>query len=256
MSAATAEKTKKRPSDPMAPEARMSLRDHLVELRKRLFVSAICIAIGLSLVASIGYQPIIDILLEPYRDVTGDPEKLLTIIDPTEGFTTRIKVGTYGGLFLASPVWLFQIWRFITPALTKKEKRYAIPFIVSSILLFAFGAAIAFYTLPQALKFLVTIGGTSTETLFSPAKYIGLVVVLIVAFGVCFEFPVVLVALQLAGAVSSKQLLKGWRYAIVIVVVIAAVATPSQDPVTLMFMAVPMWIFYFGAIGIGKLMKK
>jgi sec-independent protein translocase protein TatC len=256
MSAATAEKAKKRVTDPMAPEARMSLRDHLVELRKRMFVSAIFIAIGVAFMASVGYQPVIDLLLQPYRDVTGDPNKLLTIINPTEGVTTRLKVGTYGGLFLSSPVWLFHIWRFITPALTKKEKRYAIPFIVASILLFASGAAIAVYTLPQALKFLVKIGGTSTETLFSPAGYIGLVVVIIVAFGVCFEFPVVLVALQLAGAVSSKQLLKGWRYAIVIVVIIAAVATPSQDPYTLMFMAVPMWIFYFGAIGIGKLMKK
>jgi sec-independent protein translocase protein TatC len=237
------------------PEARMSLRDHLAELRSRMFKSAVAIALGM-VIGGLTYKNLLQFMLEPYRDATGDPEATLQVINPTDNVTVVIKLVTYIGIFLASPVWLMQIWRFITPALHPKEKRYAIPFIVSSILLFVFGAWIAVFTMPQALKFFERIGGDAFQSSYAPSNYINLYTFIVLAFGVCFEFPVVLVALQLANLLSSATLLKGWRYAIVIVVVVAAVATPSQDPYTLMFMAVPMWIFYFGAIGVGKLFKK
>lgn len=237
-------------------EGKMPLREHLVELRKRMFISALAIAIGTFVGVLVLYPYILDILLVPYRKATRDPDRLLVVINPTDAITTRLKVGTYCGLFLSSPVWLLQIWRFITPGLKKNEKRYAVPFIVASMLLFLLGAGIAYYTLPKALEFMVTFAGRGTESLYSPAGYLGFVVLVIAAFGVCFEFPVILVALQLAGIVKSSALLKGWRYAIVIVIVIAAIATPSQDPYTLFFMAGPMWAFYFIAIGIGKMLKK
>ncbi len=238
-----------------AGDDRMPLREHLVELRKRMFISALAIAVGAILGVAL-YNNVLDFLIGPYREATKNPTATLKVINPTDGITTRLKVGTYVGLFLSSPIWLLQIWRFITPGLKKNERRYAIPFILSSIMLFLLGAAIAIVTLPKAIEFLVTFAGRDTEAFYSPAGYLGFVVLVIAAFGICFEFPVVLVALQLAGIVSSAKLLKGWRYAIVIVIVIAAVATPSQDPYSLFFMAVPMWIFYFAAIGIGKLFKK
>jgi sec-independent protein translocase protein TatC len=153
-------------------------------------------------------------------------------------------------------VWLYQVWKFITPGLRKKERQYAIPFVVASVVLFTFGGAVALLTLPKALEFLINFAGRDLQALLEPKGFVSLVVLMIVAFGVCFEFPVVLVALQLVGVLSSKQLLKGWRYAIVIVVIIAAVATPSQDPFSLFAMAIPMWVLYFVAIGIGKLAKK
>ena len=240
---------------PPVEDGRMTLVQHLTELRRRLVISAAAIAVGL-VVGFILYDRITDFLVSYYRDAIGDPTKKLIITDPTQGFTTRFKVATYTGLYVASPVWLFQIWRFITPGLSKKEKRYAIPFIISSMLLFMFGAVIAILTLPQALKFLVNISGRNIETFFTPSGYLGLVVIMVVAFGVCFEFPVVLVALQMAGVMSSRALLKQWRVAIVVVVVIAAVATPSQDPYSLFAMALPMWVFYFAAIGIGRLAGK
>jgi sec-independent protein translocase protein TatC len=237
------------------PEARMSLRDHLVELRSRMFKSAVAVALGM-VVGALTYRRLLEFMIGPYRDATGDPKATLLVINPTDNVTVVIKLITYIGIFVASPVWLMQIWRFITPALHPKEKRYAIPFIVASIALFAFGAWIAVFTMPQALKFFEEIGGDAFKSGYSPSNYINLYTFVVLAFGVCFEFPIVLVALQLANLLSSKTLIKGWRYAIVLVVAIAAVATPSQDPYTLMFMAVPMWVFYFGAIGIGKLFKK
>jgi sec-independent protein translocase protein TatC len=233
----------------------MSLRDHIAELRNRMFKSVLGIIIGV-VVAAFFYRPVLNFLLEPYRQAKGDPSATLKVIDPAESVTMYIKVVTYLAIFISSPVWLFQVWRFITPALHKKEKRYAIPFVVSSIFLFVFGGVIAMWTMPAAMRFFQQIGGKEFETFYSPGNYIRLVILIIIAFGVCFEFPVVLVALQLAGAVKSSTLLKQWRYAIVIVAFIAAVATPSQDPISLMAMAIPMWIFYFGAIGVGKALKK
>jgi sec-independent protein translocase protein TatC len=242
-------------SSPVNPDARMSLRDHLAELRSRMFKSAIGIALGI-VVGVLVHKRVLDFLVDPYQKATNDPTRTLKTINPTDNVTVVIKLISYLGLFFGSPVWLFQVWRFITPALNPKEKRYAIPFVVSSILLFMFGAWMAIFTLPQALKFFEEIGGSAFESSYSPGNYIGLVIFLVIAFGVCFEFPVVLVALQLAGIVGSRTLLRGWRYAIVLVVVLAAVVTPSQDPYTLMFMAVPMWVFYFGAIAIGRALKK
>lgn len=233
----------------------MTLRGHLVELRQRMFKAAVGLVVGCVL-AVIALNRVIDFMVGPYRDATGDPTRTLKTFTPTEGITIKIKLITYLGLFFASPVWLYQLWRFIAPALHRKEKRYAIPFVFGSLLLFIFGAFMAVITMPQAMKFFESVNGADFESFYSPGNYISLYTLIVLAFGICFEFPVVLVALQLAGAVSSKQLLKGWRYAIVIVAVIAAVATPSQDPFTLFAMAGPMWLFYFGAIGIGKVLKK
>jgi sec-independent protein translocase protein TatC len=236
-------------------DSRMPLREHLVELRKRMFISALSIAVG-TVLGVLLYNKITHFLIAPYRDAVKDPAKKFLIIDPTQGITIRLKIGTYAGLFASSPVWLFQIWRFITPGLKQKEKRYAIPFILVSMGLFVLGAVIAIWTLPKALDFIIGFGGVDSTVQYSADGYLGFVVLVIAAFGICFEFPVVLVALQLVNILKSSSLLKGWRYAIVIIVVIAAVATPSQDPYSLFAMAIPMWIFYFMAIGIGKAFKK
>jgi sec-independent protein translocase protein TatC len=236
-------------------DPRMTLVEHLDELRKRLFYASLAIAIS-TVVVFTQWDRILEFLTAFYRDAANDPEKNLVNPDLLGSIAVRLKVAGYGGLYLSSPVWLFQLWKFITPGLRKKEKQYAIPFVVSSVLLFTAGGAVALLTLPQALKFLISFAGRDVEPLLSPQGFVGLVVLMVVSFGVCFEFPVVLVALQLAGITSSTALLKGWRYAIVIVVLIAAVATPSQDPFSLFAMAIPMWLLYFVAIGIGKLAKK
>ena len=235
---------------------RMSLVEHLTELRRRLVISAIAVALG-GIVAFVLYNHILNFLIHPYCAVGGKHHACtLFIQDPLEGFATRLKVAGYVGLFLASPVVLFQMWRFITPGLHPKEKKYAIPFVVSSIFLFIFGAVIAMLTFPQALHFLIAVGGPNLQTIFSPSKYLNLILLMIVAFGVAFEFPVVLVFLELAGVLSSARL-KHWRRpAIVVIFIIAAVITPSQDPYSLFAMAIPMCLFYEAAILIGRLLKK
>ncbi len=231
----------------------MPLVAHLTELRHRLIVSVIALVVG-GIVGYVLYNHILNVLISPYREVTGKAQ--FVFFDPLEAFATRLKVSAWSGMFLASPVVLWQIWRFITPGLHKKEKRYAIPFIVASILLFLLGAAVAMLTFKPALRFLIGVGGANLTPLFSASKYLSLVMLMIVAFGVAFEFPILLVFLELAGVVPSRKLRQWRRPAIVIIVIVAAVITPSQDPYSLFAMAIPMYIFYEASILIGRLLKK
>ncbi len=231
----------------------MSLVEHLTELRRRLVIAALAVLAG-GIVAFLLYNRILDFLISPYKEVTG--KTTLVITDPLEGFATRIKIAAYGGFFLSSPVVLWQLWRFITPGLHKKEKRYAIPFICASIVLFMFGVGVAFLTFEPALRFLVGVGGDNLETFFTPSKYLSLITLMILAFGVAFEFPILLVFLQLAGVVPSQRLRKWRRPAVVTIVGVAALITPSQDPYSLFAMAGPMYLFYEGAILVGRLLKK
>ena len=170
----------------------MPLVEHLAELRRRLIISAIALVAG-AIVAFSLYNRILDFLIRPYTDITGKTE--FVILDPLEGFATRLKMAAWCGAFLASPVVLWQLWRFITPGLHKNEKRYAIPFIISSMLLFPLGAVVAMLTFPQALRFLIGVGGTNLDPLFTPGKYLSLIILMMVAFGIAFEFPVLLVFL-------------------------------------------------------------
>jgi sec-independent protein translocase protein TatC len=231
----------------------MSLVEHLTELRRRVIVSVIAISLG-AVVAFVLYDRILGFLIRPYEDITGRSTLLIT--DPLEGFTTRLKIAAFGGMVLASPVVLWEAWRFITPGLHKREKRYAIPFILSSIVLFLAGAALATFTFENALRFLVAVGGENLEAFFTPARYLNLIVLMMVAFGVAFLFPVVLVFLQLARVLTSRRLRSWRRPAILVIVIAAAVITPTQDPYSLFAMVLPMYLFYEGAILIGRLLKR
>ncbi|MDP8975166.1 MAG: twin-arginine translocase subunit TatC [Actinomycetota bacterium] len=237
----------------------MSLVDHLTELRRRLLISIVAVAAG-AVVAFAAYNQILDFLIGPYCELPQPPRPpgpcSLFITDPLEGFATRLKVATYAGLFLASPVVLYQLWRFITPGLNPNEKRYAVPFVVSSIALFCVGVLIAKLTFPRALDFLVGVGGPDITAIFSPTKYLRLITLMVLAFGVAFEFPVLLVFLQLAGVLSSRRLASWRRAAVVVIFVVAAVITPSQDPYSLLAMAGPMYLFYEGSILIGRVLKR
>ncbi|MDQ4089461.1 MAG: twin-arginine translocase subunit TatC [Actinomycetota bacterium] len=233
----------------------MPLVDHLSELRRRLIISVVAL-VGGAIVGFILYNRILGVLVRPYAEVTNNPDANFVFFDPLEAFATRLKVAAWSGAFLASPVVLWQLWRFITPGLHKNEKRYAIPFIVSSILLFVLGGFVALYTFESALRFLVGVGGPELTPLFSASKFLSLIILMIIAFGIAFEFPVLLVCLELAGVLTSATLRKWRRPALVVIVAVAAVITPSQDPYSLFAMVVPMYIFYEGAILIGRLLKK
>ena len=232
----------------------MTLVEHLTELRKRLFIAVLAIAVG-AVVAFLLYSRILHFLVQPYCDIRKGSCKLY-VTSPLEGIAVRLKIAGYGGLMISSPVVLWQLWRFITPGLHKQEKRYAVPFIMASTFLFFFGVLIAYLTFPKALEFLISIGGSNLQEIFSPKEYVSFFLKIMLAFGLAFEFPVVLVFLELVRVISAKQLSSWRRPAIVIIVAAAAIITPSQDPYSLFGMAIPMYIFYEFSILIGRLLKR
>jgi sec-independent protein translocase protein TatC len=233
----------------------MTVVEHLAELRTRMVVSLIAVVIG-AIICFVFAPQIISFLVEFYKNSTADTPNKLIFTGPLDAFATRLKIATYGGIVLAMPVWLWELWRFITPGLNPTEKRFAVPFLFASLFLFACGAVVALLTLEPALNFLLEIGGSDLRPLLAADKYIGLVGLMIVAFGIAFEFPVVLVFLLIARVLTTAQLRHWRRYAAVLIVVFAAVITPSQDPYSLFAMAVPMYIFYEIAIIIGRVLKR
>jgi sec-independent protein translocase protein TatC len=250
------------------PEDAMTLTEHLAELRVRIIRSALAVVVGAILVLAF-YDPVLRFLLRPYQNLcerrgpefcglsySSDGEVRLFTLDPIEGLSTRLRIATYGGIILALPVILWQVWRFIVPALHAKEKRYAIPFIVSSVLLFALGGFIAYATLEKALEFLISWSGNDVDQAFQVSKYVRLVGLMVAAFGVGFLFPVLLVFLQLVGVLTPRSLLGYWRFAIVGIFVVAAVITPSGDPISLLALSIPMCILYFLSISVGWLVLR
>jgi sec-independent protein translocase protein TatC len=234
----------------------MTVIEHLTELRRRLIICIVAVGF-FAIFGFIWYPHTLHLLQEPYCSAVkhGASCKFL-VTDALEPFLLRLKVASWTGLFAAAPVVLYQLWRFITPGLNPNEKRYAIPFVSVSIVLFGLGGVIAYLTFPKALQFLLSVGGTELYAQLTPVRYIRLILLMILAFGVAFEFPVVLVFLELAGVLTSRKLLSWWRPAIVVIFIVAAVITPSQDPYSLFAMAIPMCLFYAGAIVVGKLLKK
>lgn len=238
----------------------MTITEHLGELRSRIIRSVLAIVLGAVVILAF-YDQVLGLLRLPYDNLCERRgpdfcDGSLNIMDPIEGFTTRLRIATYGGLILSFPVLLWQIWRFIVPALHAKEKKYAIPFIVSSVVLFALGAVLAFFTLERALEFLISWAGEDVDQVFQVSSYVRLVGVMVAAFGAGFLLPVLLVFLQLVGVITPRALLGAWRYAIVGIVVLAAFITPSGDPISLAMLSVPMTLLYFVAVLIGWLAQR
>ena len=228
--------------------------EHLMELRTRLLICAAAFLIA-GVAAFLLYPWIISFLRHPYCEVAPSHCGFY-ITGPLEGLALRVKIAAYGGLFLASPVLLWELWRFITPGLNPKEKRYAIPFIVASISLFSLGGLVAFLTFPHALKWLDSIGGPSLHEIFDPINYISLIVLLMVVFGITFQFPVLLVSLEVAGVLTAKKLSSWRRWAIVLIVVVAGVVTPSSDPFSMMALAIPLYLFYELSVVVGRVIQR
>jgi sec-independent protein translocase protein TatC len=245
---------KRRSGQRPKPDA-MTLVEHLTELRARVLACAVAFVVA-GIVAFLFYPTILSFLQHPYCQIRPPHGCKFYITGPLDGLALRVKIAAYGGLFLSSPVLLFEFWRFITPGLKPNEKRYAIPFVTASIVLFALGCAVAFFTFPHALRWLDSIGGPSLNEIFDPIQYLSLILLLMVVFGMTFEFPVVLVSLEIAGVLSPKQLSSWRRWAIVLIVVVAGVVTPSSDPFSMMALAVPLYVFYELSIVAGKLLGR
>ena len=238
----------------------MSIMAHLSELRMRIIRACLSIAIGAAVIL-IFYDQVLHFLTQPYRNIcTARPDfncdGSLYALGPIEGLASRMRIAGYGGIIISVPIILWQLWRFISPAMNAKEKKYAIPFAVSSFVLFVFGGALAFWTLDKALEFLISWSGADVNQTYQIAKYISLVALMVLAFGAGFLLPVVVVFLQLIGAVTPQQLRKQWRIAIMVMFLIAAVITPSGDPVSMLALAVPMSLLYIVAVIIGFISQR
>jgi sec-independent protein translocase protein TatC len=234
----------------------MTLVEHLGELRRRLIICGAGFAAG-AILTYVVYNPLLNFLIHPYCTTLPRHEKCtLFVTGPLEAFGVRLDVAAFGGLVIALPVILFHLWRFVTPGLRANEKKYAIPFVLATLLLFCGGATIAWITFPHALGFLHAAGGSSVQDIFSPQKYLTLLGALVLIFGLTFEFPVVLVGLELAGVITPAGLSKARRIAIVIIIVTAGVITPTSDPFSMLALAVPMLVFYELSIIVGKLLHK
>ncbi len=187
----------------------MPLVEHLIELRRRLLISIGAIALC-GVVMFFLYTPVIHFLAGPYRHVTRNTQGCgprgcnLIVTDPLAPFLVRLKVAGYGGLALSVPILMWQIWRFVVPGLHEHERRYAVGFIVSAILLFALGCVVAWFTITKALDFLLSVGGHSIRPFIDANKYLTLVMLMFAAFGFAFEFPLLLVFLMLVGAVNTR----------------------------------------------------
>lgn len=235
--------------------AEMTMMEHLAELRTRLVRSVLAIAVA-TMVTLIYYEKILKFLTKPYREVCKSNPKFkcdgtLFTLGPLDGLSARVRIAAYCGLIIALPVIVWQVWRFIAPALALREKRYAVSFIGSSVLLFGFGCYLAYWTLDKALDFLISWSGTDVSQAFQINKYVNLVLLMALSFGIGFLSPVLIVFMQLVGLVEPKTLVKQWRYAVIGIFVLAAVITPSGDPVSLFALAIPMTVLYVVAVVVG-----
>lgn len=238
------------------PSAEMTLGDHLRELRYRAMISMGAVFVGM-IPAWFLYTQLLEFLNRPYCDAlmrvseTARCEFLATNLLDTFGL--RLKVAGYGGVFLAMPIILWQLWRFIAPGLYKKERRYALAFTLSSLLLFALGAAVAYFTLNQATQFLVNVAGSNIDVRSGPTEFVKLALFMMMAFGVGFLFPVVLVALMMIGVITPQKLSSWRRQIVLVIVIVAAVITPSGDPISLAALSIPMYLFFEISLLIGRL---
>lgn len=252
-----AKKAAKKAAKEAPADDRMTLTEHLAELRARIIKSLLALVIGAALVFAF-YNRVLNFLSQPYFDFCESLKGKSTCtgflaLDPLEPFLTRTRISMWGGIIIGLPVILWQIWRFVVPGLHAKEKKYAAPFVVSSVLLFLFGSLIAYWILSKSLEFLINWGGADFQVSFTIEKYIRLLTLMMLAFGTGFLFPVLLVFLQLVRVLTPRKLLGWWRHATVLIILAAAVITPSGDVFSLFGLAVPMWIFYWAAILIGWL---
>jgi sec-independent protein translocase protein TatC len=254
----------------------MSLGEHLVELRKRLTRSAFAVLGGLILGWMVYDLTWFGELIEPLipgaaETLNGqgtwaaisqpifhiaeqlglDPAKItLNFGSLTGALDVQFQVSLVTGLILSSPLWLYQIFAFFVPGLTKKERRYLFSFFFSAVPLFLLGCAAGWFVLPRIVELMFTFVPPDASQLYDTKTYVDFILKLLIATGVAFVMPVFLVLLNFAGALQGRTILKGWRWAVLIIVVFTAMATPAADPVSMLLLALPMTVLYFAAVGI------
>ncbi len=234
-----------------APGGTMPLMDHLRELRNRLVKAVLAIVVG-TIIALVFYEQILDWLSQPYTDIRPQLEAKgiktdLVLTGVGGAFTFQLKIGLITGIVIASPVWLYQLWAFVLPALHRNEKRGVLLLSGLGAPLFIAGAYGAFLVLPKAILLLIGFVPEGWGSLLTGAEYLNFVVRMVLVFGIAAEIPLVVTLLNRMGAVSAKQLASSRPWIVIAIFVFAAIATPTTDPLTMLFLAAPMTILYFVA---------
>ncbi|MBT8162877.1 MULTISPECIES: twin-arginine translocase subunit TatC [Arthrobacter] len=229
----------------------MALLDHLKELKNRLFKAAIAVILG-TIVGFIVYQPLLAALVKPIKDLNEQHgrQAALNFDGVASSFDLMIQVSVFLGVIIASPVWIYQLWAFIVPGLHKNERRLALSFVAAAVPLFIGGVLLAWLVLPNAVRVLTEFTPQGGSNFISADVYLAFVIRLLLAFGVAFLIPVILVGLNMAGIVKGARLLKSWRITVFLVCLFAAMAAPGADAMSMFYLAVPMLVLFFAAIGV------
>jgi sec-independent protein translocase protein TatC len=244
-----------------APDGSMPLLEHLRELRQRLFVSVVAIVVA-SIVAGFFYDQLLALLQNPFEDSVrplAEEENIdasLTINTVSGPFTLLLKVSLVTGVVAASPIWLYQLWAFIVPGLHSNERRWSMVFGAVAGPLFITGVLIGYYVLPKGINILISFTPAEVSNLVELSGYLSFVLRMLLVFGVAFEIPLFVVLLNLAGVVSGRQLGEHRPWIIVGTFVFAAIATPSTDPISMLFLALPMTMLFFISEVIARLVDR
>jgi sec-independent protein translocase protein TatC len=235
----------------------MSLGDHLREMRRRLVIAATSVAVG-SVVGWVEYDRLFDLIMAPLRKMAVERHNLVNINfgGITQPFTVQIQVALFVGVIVASPVWLFQVWSFIVPGLSRREKRTSLAFIGAAVPLFLAGCFLAARTVPKAIEVLLGFTPQGAANLPDAALYLTFVTRFILAFGLAFLLPVFLVGLNVAHVLPAHVMLKGWRVAVILIFVFAAMMTPTPDAWTMLALAAPMVGLFYAAVGVSTLLDR
>jgi sec-independent protein translocase protein TatC len=242
------------------PEGRMSLGQHLIELRKRLTRGALAIiagAVGGFFLYDLVWPRITDPITRIAAAQGADDDQLakiaLNYTGITGAFDVRLQVAIAIGLVISSPIWLYQIFAFLVPGLTGREKRYTFGFFFSAIPLFLGGIAAGWFVLPHIVELMYSFVPDDSTTFFETKQYLDFVLKLVLATGIAFVLPVFLVLLNFVGILQGVTILKGWRWAVLAITIFTAIATPAADVVSMFLLAIPMVLLYFVAVGIAVL---
>jgi sec-independent protein translocase protein TatC len=233
-------------------ERRMSLGEHLVELRRRLIISAIAIVVGM--VA--GYflsDWVWDALRIPMEQVARHHNASINYTNITQAFDLKMRIAFTVGLVISAPVWLYQIWAFIVPGLNRKEKQYGFGFFFAAVPLFFAGCAAGWYVWPHIVELMVGFASPEDSVFLTASDYLDFVLKLIVVVGIAFVLPVFLVLLNFAGILQGVSILKSWRVAILTITLFTAIATPAADIVSMFLLAIPMVLLYLTAASVAIL---
>ncbi|MFD8731518.1 twin-arginine translocase subunit TatC [Streptomyces sp. NPDC059611] len=247
-------------------EGRMPLLDHLRELRNRLLKAVLAIVIAF-IGAAFFHKEIFEFLMKPILDSVGCKNGMDTMVNgrpcaemTTNGllspFTIALKVSLMSGVLLATPVWLYQLWAFVAPGLHQKEKRYSLGFVAAGVPLFAAGAYLAYAILPQTAEIMLGFTPANVTNLLPLDDFLDLITRMVIVFGLAFELPLLLVALNMTGVLSGSRMLRWWRGMIVGLTIFAAFATPGGEPISMLLLAGPLSLLYFIAVGFSLLNDK